>query len=267
MTSTHFETSAALAEHPVSRKAQAIRPNREQRYRNVMMWVRKSHGWIGLWGALLGLMFGFSGIWLNHRAVLKLPPFSQQRINGQVALPDPAPASTEEMSAWLQSALNLNRPPNTTRVEPPKPVVWSEKFKQPDAGSERPKAAPDDSAATELAPAEVSPKAPPLMQPEHWVFNFGGANALIQADYWRGNRSVGVTTTSNGLVGTLTNMHKGVGMPVGWILFVDTMAGSLIFLSLSGLLLWLQTNRRRVVGFAIFSVSLIVGLVLVLPRL
>ena len=37
--------------------------------------------------------------------------------------------------------------------------------------------------------------------------------------------------------------------------------------SLSGLLLWLQTNRRRVVGFAIFSVSLIVGLVLVLPRL
>ena len=42
-------------------------------YNTVIRWVRKSHGWVGLWGAVLGLLFGFSGIWLNHRAVLKLP--------------------------------------------------------------------------------------------------------------------------------------------------------------------------------------------------
>ena len=29
-------------------------------------------------------------------------------------------------------------------------------------------------------------------------------------------------------------MHKGTGMSVGWILLVDTLAGSLIFLSISG---------------------------------
>ena len=51
-------------------------------YSNVIRWVRKSHGWVGLWGAVLGLLFGFSGIWLNHRTVLKLPA-TQTRSNAQ----------------------------------------------------------------------------------------------------------------------------------------------------------------------------------------
>ena len=35
-------------------------------------WIARLHGWIGLWGAVLGLVFGVSGFVLNHRAVLKL---------------------------------------------------------------------------------------------------------------------------------------------------------------------------------------------------
>ena len=53
-------------------------------------WVRRTHGWFGLWGALLGLIFGASGVWLNHRAVLKLQP-AQTTLNAQLALPDPRP--------------------------------------------------------------------------------------------------------------------------------------------------------------------------------
>jgi hypothetical protein len=37
-------------------------------------------------------------------------------------------------------------------------------------------------------------------------------------------------------------------MPPGWILLVDTLAGSLILLSLSGVALWLLTRRRREPG-------------------
>ena len=69
------------------------------------------------------------------------------------------------------------------------------------------------------------------MQPERWTLNFGGPNKVIQVEYWVGNKSVGVRTTENGFVATLTNLHKGVGMPVPWILLIDTLAGSLIFLS------------------------------------
>jgi len=111
------------------------------------------------------------------------------------------------------------------------------------------------------------PVGPVLRQPERWQFNFGGPNALVQVEYWQGNRSVGVTTTHNGVLATLNNLHKGTGMSVPWILLVDALAGSMIFLSLSGLVLWVQMNRRRAVGVGIFSASLLITLGCVLPRL
>jgi hypothetical protein len=208
-----------------------------QRRATAVQWIRKTHGWIGLWGAILGLLFGTAGIWLNHRAVLKLP-MAQQRANAQLALPEPPPASAAEMAVWLQAALDQDRPPNSVRTEPARLVAWGEKGK------------PDT-----------------LMQPERWTFNFGGPDAIVQAEYWRGNRSVGVTTTQNGFVATLTNMHKGTGMSVGWILLVDTLAGSLIFLSISGVILWMLTHRRRAVGLAIFGTSVALTLGLALAQL
>lgn len=208
-----------------------VQPRRREA---IVRFLRKTHGWVGLWGAILGLLFGVAGVWLNHRSVLKLP-MDQQRVNAQLALPDPAPADADAMAKWLQSTLDMKSAPNVTRVEPSRPVQWTEKG----SGSA------------------------PLMQPERWVFSFGGPDAIVQADYWRGNRSVGVTTTANGVVATMTNLHKGTGMSVPWILLVDTLAGSIVFLSISGVLLWMLTHRRRRVGLAIFgtSVALTLGLI------
>jgi uncharacterized protein len=189
-------------------------------------WVRCTHGWFGLWGAVLGLMMGTSGVWLNHRATLKLALPSQTQSQASLALPDPVPASGGEMAAWLQGALKLDRPANNVRVERARPVPWAEK------GGD----------------------ATPPMQPEHWTFSFGAPNHVVQVDYWAGNKSVNVRTTDNGFFATLTNLHKGVGMPVPWILLIDTLAGSLIFLSLSGVVLWLETNRRRA-GLTILGIS------------
>lgn len=191
-------------------------------------WVRKTHGWFGLWGALLGLMMGTSGVWLNHRAQLKLELPAQKTMNAQLALPDPAPATPEEMAAWLQTALKMDRPANNMRIERGRPVPWAEK-----GGAEK-----------------------PLMQPARWFFAFGGPNHLVQVEYWAGNKSASVRTTENGFFATLTNLHKGVGMPIPWILLIDTLAGSLIFLSLSGVILWWETNRRWRLGIGIFGLSI-----------
>lgn len=235
MTALHFNAAPSVRDNKAARLPSASAARRAQRYASFVRWVRKSHGWVGLWGALLGLLFGFSGIWLNHRAVLKLP-VAQERTNAQLALPDPPPANAQDMGVWLQAALGAAGPANVVRVEPARPVDW--------AG-----------------------KASPLVQPERWVFNFGGPNAIIQADYWRGNRSVGVTTTANGFLATLSNMHKGTGMSVPWILLVDTLAGSMIFLSMSGVILWVQTNRRRAIGVTIFSLAAALTLGFTLMRL
>lgn len=195
---------------------------------NATIWLRKTHGWIGLWGATLGLLFGFSGIWLNHRAVLPLQ-LAAERNNAQLALPDPQPADAKAMAAWLQASLSLPQPAGNVRVEKARPAPWAE--------------------ASASAPSSA-------MQPAHWTFSFNAPRSQIQAEYWVGNHAVSVRRTDNGVVATLTNLHKGIGMPVAWILLVDTLAGSLILLSLSGLALWMLTRRKRRLGLAIFGTAL-----------
>jgi hypothetical protein len=41
----------------------------------------------------------------------------------------------------------------------------------------------------------------------------------------------------------------------------------MVFLSISGVILWVQMNRRRAVGVGIFSVSVLTALGMVLARL
>jgi hypothetical protein len=59
----------------------------------------------------------------------------------------------------------------------------------------------------------------------------------------------------------MTNLHKGVGLSVGWVLLIDTIAGSLILLSLTGVLLWTELNKRRMVGVVLVSGSIIAAAV------
>ena len=73
-------------------------------------WVRRTHGWFGLWGALLGLMAGTSGIWLNHRSIMKLELPDQHQTNTQLAIPEPRPETANAMTAWLQQTLKADRP-------------------------------------------------------------------------------------------------------------------------------------------------------------
>ena len=246
-------TQTSTLDAPPPAATDTARAGRRSRRATVVRWVRDTHGWFGLWGATLGLLFGISGIWLNHRAVLKLPPVAQQRSESQIVLPDPAPADAQALAVWLQTALQLNAPATVVRTEPARPVPWAERA---------PRA--DRKAAGDSTPAGTSPR---LMQPERWMVNFGGPQATIQAEAWAGNRSVSVRRVDNGLIGTLTNLHKGINMPIGWILLVDSLAGSLILLSVSGLILWVMTHRRRVVGLTIFAVGLAATAGLALSRI
>ena len=95
--------------------ATALPSNRVNRRLAFVRWVRRTHGWFGLWGALLGLMAGTSGIWLNHRSVMKLELPDQQQTSTQLAMPDPRPATADSMAAWLQGVLKVDRPVTTMR--------------------------------------------------------------------------------------------------------------------------------------------------------
>lgn len=193
-------------------------------------WLRQTHGWIGLWGATLGLLFGVSGILLNHRALLKIPAAVSVESTVQLALPEPAPASAQAMVEWLRVALDLDRPNLKSREEPARPVAWGDQA---------------------------------LSQPVHWMMSLTTPAMNVQADWWAGNAYVTLKRSDNNVFAVLNNLHKGVGLGVAWVLLADTLAGSIILLSITGVLLWTQLHTRRLVGamIGVASIATVVSIV------
>ncbi|CAB3805262.1 PepSY-associated TM helix domain-containing protein [Paraburkholderia caffeinilytica] len=203
---------------------------RQQRSRRAtfVKWLRKVHGWIGLWGAALGLLFGTTGFLLNHRGgPLKVPTGEPQVSVVQVPLPQPAPETPRELGKWLKQELKLAGSPGRAQKEPAHPVAWGERS---------------------------------VLQPEHWQLTFSSPHENTAAEYWVGNGYVTVKRSENSFLATLTNLHKGVGLSVGWVLLIDTLAGSIVLLSLTGVLLWTELNKRKTVG-AVLVVGSIVAAV------
>lgn len=204
---------------------------RRQRSRraNFIKWLRKVHGWVGLWGAVLGLLFGVTGFLLNHRAgPLKVSSGEPQVEQLQIALPQKGFKSPGDMAHWLKDELHIDGKPGRARREPAHPVAWG-----------------DQSA----------------VQPEFWQMAIAAPGQNVQAEYWVGNGFVSVKRTQNSFLGTMNNLHKGVGLSVGWVLLIDTIAGSLILLSLTGVLLWTELNKRRTVGVVLVGGSIVAAVV------
>ncbi|WP_250526438.1 PepSY-associated TM helix domain-containing protein [Caballeronia sp. GAWG2-1] len=207
---------------------QFVRKNRSRRS-VFLKWLRKVHGWIGLWGALLGLLFGTTGFLLNHRAPpLRISTGEPQVSQMQMPLPAEGFKSPRDMGTWLKKELKIDGQLGRTRREPAHPVGWGDKS---------------------------------TMQPEQWSVALATPRGNVQAEYWVGNNFVSVKRTENTFLAMMTNLHKGVGLSVGWVLLIDTFAGSIILLSLTGVLLWTELNKRRTAGVVIVTVSLIAAIV------
>jgi hypothetical protein len=192
--------------------------SRQKRSRRAtfVKWLRKVHGWVGLWGAVLGLLFGTTGFFLNHRGgPLRVSTGEPQVSTLQVPVPQRAPQTPRELGKWLKHELKLTGNPGRMQKEPAHPVAWGDRS---------------------------------VVQPEHWQLNFASPRENTSADYWVGNGYVTVKRSENTFLAVLTNLHKGVGLSIGWVLLIDTLAGSLILLSLTGVLLWTELNKRRTVG-------------------
>jgi hypothetical protein len=82
-------------------------------------------------------------------------------------------------------------------------------------------------------------------------------SGAVSAEYWVGNGFVSVKKSENGFLATMNNLHKGAGLSVGWVLLIDTLAGSIILLSLTGVLLWTELNKRKTTGAVIVVASIV----------
>lgn len=196
-----------------------------------LKWLRRLHAWVGLWGAALGLLFGVSGILLNHRTVMKIPAVQMEQSQVELALPAPLPADAKALAKWLQAQLSIDREPGKVSTEPAKAVTW--------AGQS-------------------------FQQPSQWRVNFHSPQQSVNAEYWVGNAYVSIKRQDANVFAFITRLHMGVGMGTAWVLLADTLAGGLVFLSLTGLLLWtkLHGSRLAMAGLGLTSLGLAVFVVL-----
>lgn len=181
-----------------------------------LTWLRKIHLYVGLWGAGLGLLFGATGLLMNHRAILKIPVEKMVQKTVQMPLPDQNFASPKDMSEWLQKELKFKpASPPQIKSQPAKKVVWGDQE---------------------------------VMQPERWTINLNRPQGAINAEYFVGNRFVKLEKGDATVMGTLMRLHTSTGVNAFWVLLTDTIAGSMILLSLTGLLMWTQLHTVRTIA-------------------
>jgi uncharacterized protein len=202
-------TERTIADSPTAASGKRKRSRRSI----LLTWLRQTHLYVGLWGAVLGLLFGATGILLNHRAVMKIPVEKTIQKTTQLALPAEAFSSPQQMASWLQQQLKFSpAQPPLIKTQPARTVVWAEREVQ---------------------------------QPERWSINLLSPQRGINAEYFVGNRFIKLDQADATPIGTLTRLHTGVGATTFWILLTDTIAGSMILLALTGLLLWTQLHTVR----------------------
>jgi hypothetical protein len=167
-------------------------------------WLRKAHGWLGLWGAVLGLMFGASGFLQNHRAIMKIGTPTPIVTNLSVQVPESVPQTPTDVGAWLQQQWGLSKPPERSTRTPGQAVSWGGRTMQ---------------------------------QSERWQLMFRSPTDMIQVEYSPDTRQASTRRSVPGWLGVIENLHKSNGVGIAWVLLSDSIAGSLVLLSLTGLLL------------------------------
>ena len=178
-----------------------------------LAWLRRTHLYLGLWGAVMGLLFGATGIVMNHRAVLKIPVEKTVQRTAQAPIPAQGLANADAMAAWLRDELGF-KPAQVVQVKAhaPQRVVWADRE---------------------------------VMQPERWTVLLQSPARGVSAEYVVGNRFVRLDHTDATAIGWLTRLHMSVGASAAWVLLADSIAGSLILLAITGLLLWTRLNTLR----------------------
>ena len=176
-----------------------------------LRWLRKAHGWLGLWGAVFGFLLGATGILLVHRSVLKIPISKGEQTVVQYKLTQ-APGSAVELGVLISKEFNYPGREPRIKIEKSKPVAWN------NVG---------------------------VQQPERWELNFTHPSRAAKVEYFVGNSFVRIEKYDATVIGTMTRLHMATGVDAYWVLLIDSIAASLMLLALTGTLLWTQLKLPR----------------------
>lgn len=210
-------------------------PGTRRRANTAYRWIRQLHLWIGAWGALAAVIYGFTGLVMNHRFGEGAWPQgeSSERPRATLQVPATAQSSPEQLSLWLRDVHGFDAQ-----------VIR----KGPRGGG--------SGAARD--PGAQSPR---------WTLSGGTAREAWSLDYAPGSATAEVKHTRNDLLAAFNRLHKAVGGGPGWILLADSFALAMLLLGLSGIWMWARGRTAKDVALSVLAVSVVVLALVLVPAL
>jgi hypothetical protein len=183
-------------------------------------WIRQIHLWIGAWGALAAIIYGFTGLVMNHRFGDGAWAQGDSEETGRLVLQIPTAARTspEELSLWLRQTQAL------------------------DAQVIR----------------KGSPGAKDGKQPPKWTLSGGTASESWALEYTPGKDSAELKRSSHTLLAAISRLHKGVGGGWAWSLLADSFAIGMLLLGLSGIWMWARGRTPKQMVASVLGLSIVV---------
>jgi hypothetical protein len=199
--------------------------------------VRQLHLWLGAWGAIAAVIYGFTGLVMNHRfGDAAWPQGGNEEIaRDSLSVPVAARATPEALSLWLRAAHGLDS--QVIRKGPP-----------------------GGAGAGARAGKDAGP-------PPKWNFSGGSAREAWAVEFTPGGERAELKRNAHSPLSALNRLHKGVGGGWAWILLADSFALGMLLLGLSGLWMWLRGRSARDIVFSVFAFSTLLLAVVLGPAL
>ena len=191
-------------------------------------WIRQIHLWIGAWGAIAAVLYGFTGLVLNHRIGENAWPQGESRDAGTTGLSIPAEARTspEQLSLWLQRTQHLD-----------------------------------------VQSIRTGSRGGDAKQPPKWNLSGGTAADSWQLEYTPGSDSAELKRSQQSFLAAINRLHKTVGGGIGWRVLADSFAIAMVLLGLSGIWMWARGRSYRQMLLSVFCASSAAFLLVVIPAL
>lgn len=87
------------------------------------------------------------------------------------------------------------------------------------------------------------------------TISFSSPGEAYTVSYRPGADAAQIRQQSYNFLATINRMHRGTGVSLGWLILGDVFAFSLIFLAISGFLLWTRMHGNRLVALGLLSAT------------
>ena len=181
-----------------------------------LKWLRRTHAWFGVFGAAAGILFAVTAITLSHHNFgVDTTP---ETTRSTIPVPSNVAIDSEEsLAAFVKQELGL-----------------STNF-QPGMGA--------GGRAMGMANADLK------------NIQFRRPSDIYAISYTLGDPEITVQHTQRGFLETINRMHRGEGVPLGWVILGDIFAFGFIFLAISGVLLWTRAHGGRLAALGLLSIT------------